>query len=76
MNGVPEQVAVGDSFPRQEAAFKLIALNAGAAKVGLVTGSYDDGGHAITLPRGKTLTLMNTATGARYRLRLVSVSAA
>jgi hypothetical protein len=74
VNGVSEQVAVGAPFPRGEGAFKLIALTASTAKIGLVSGSYVGGASAITLRRGKTVTLMNTATGARYRLLLVSIS--
>ena len=45
-----------------------------AATIGIAGGNYENGAATITLAKGKTLTLMNTADGTRYVLRLVAVS--
>ena len=44
------------------------------AKIGVAGGSFDDG-QAVTLQFGKKLTLVNTATGVRYVLKLVYTGA-
>ena len=41
---------------------------------GCAGGSLENGAPTVTLTRNKALTLMNTADGTRYVLRLVSVS--
>ena len=51
VNGAPESVQVGGTFPTSDPYFKLVSLT-----------------------KNKALTLMNTADGTRYVLRLVSVS--
>jgi hypothetical protein len=74
VNDVPQSVAVSESFPASEPTFKLVSVTKTAAKIGLVGGSYSSGSPTITLKLGKSVTLMNTADGTRYKLRLVSVS--
>ena len=50
-----------------------MSLKNGTAKVGIVGGSYANGSQTITLKKGgKPVTLMNTADGTTYVLRLVS----
>ena len=44
------------------------------AKIGVAGGSFDDG-QAVTLKLGKKVTLVNTATGVRYVLKLVYTGA-
>jgi hypothetical protein len=73
VNGVGEPVKVGENFPERDKVFTLVSLQARAAKIGVAGGSLVGGSETVTLERGKTLTLMNTADGARYELRLVSV---
>jgi hypothetical protein len=75
VNGISSSVAVGGTFPEGDPIFKLVALTKTTAKVGIVDGTYATGSATITLKRGgKPVTLMNTADGTTYVLRLVSVS--
>jgi hypothetical protein len=74
VNGKSETVQVGSQFPASDPAFRLVSLTATAAKVGIAGGSFENGTPTVTLKRNKPLTLMNTADGTRYLLRLVSVS--
>jgi hypothetical protein len=74
VNGVSSQVAVAGTFPEGDPIFKLVSLTKTSAKVGIVDGTYATGSTAITLKKGgKPVTLMNTADGTTYVLRLVSI---
>jgi hypothetical protein len=74
VNGVSSTVGVGATFPEGESIFKLVSLTKTSAKVGIVDGTYASGSQTITLKKGgKPLTLMNTADGTTYVLRLLSV---
>jgi hypothetical protein len=76
VNGTTETVTVGKTFPAMAAQpfFQLVAVNATSAKIGIAGGSLTNGQNTVTIPVGKTVTLMNTADGTKYTLRLVSVS--
>jgi hypothetical protein len=74
VNGASEEVDVGSAFPESQKLFRLASLGPYGAKIGVAGGSLVGGGNTVTLERGKALTLENTASGQRYRLRLVSVS--
>jgi hypothetical protein len=75
VNGVSTDVAVGGSFPEDDPIFKLVSVTKKTAKVGIVDGTYATGAPTITLKRGgKPVTLMNTADGTTYVLRLLSVT--
>jgi hypothetical protein len=71
--GVQDGGAVGAQFPASSPVFVLVSLKASSARIAIAGGSLQGGGKA-TLKKGRTLTLMNTADGARYVLRLISVS--
>jgi hypothetical protein len=73
VNGVSDQVTLGGTFPDEDPIFKLVALRKATAKIGIVDGTYASGSQTITLKRGKPVTLMNTADGTTYVLRLISV---
>ena len=74
VNGAPgERVAVGAAFPESDKLFRLVSLKPGVAKIGVVGGSLV-GAKTASLVRGKSLTLVNTADGARYRIRLLAVA--
>ena len=73
VNGIANQVSVGSSFPASAPVFTLVSLTPRAAKIGIAGGSYENGAATVTLAKGKTVTLMNTADGMRYVLRLVTV---
>jgi hypothetical protein len=74
VNGVASTVAVASSFPAGAPVFTLVSLTRTAAKIGIAGGSYENGAAAVTLPKDKTVTLMNTANGTRYVLRLVATA--
>jgi hypothetical protein len=74
VNGLASVVSVGASFPAAAPVFTLVSLTPRAAKIGIVDGTYETGAATVTLAKGKTVTLMNTADGTRYVLRLVSVA--
>jgi hypothetical protein len=75
VNGISSDVTVGGTFPEGDPIFKLLSLKYGSAKVGIVDGTYATGAQAITLRKGgKPVTLMNTADGTTYVLRLLSVA--
>jgi hypothetical protein len=72
VNGNLSTVAVSATFPESDPIFKLVALTRKAAKIGIVGGAYASGSQTITLKKGgKPVTLMNTADGTTYVLRLV-----
>lgn len=73
VNGVSEAVKVKGDFPAGEPLFTLVSLTADTAEISIAGGEYQDGAATVTLQKGKALTLMNTADGARYELKLVSL---
>jgi hypothetical protein len=77
VNGTLYQVTVGTDFPQASATdptvvplFHLVSLSSRSAKISIVGGSYANGAGAVTLKENKTVTLMNTADGTRYKLVL------
>jgi hypothetical protein len=77
VNGTLYSVAVGDDFPQASETdptlvplFHLVSLTAHTAKISIVGGSYANGAGTVTLKENKTVTLMNTADGTRYKLVL------
>jgi hypothetical protein len=74
VNGASSDVSVGGTFPEADPIFKLVSLTKSAVKIGIVDGTYATGSQTITLRKGgKPVTLMNTADGTTYVLRLVDV---
>jgi hypothetical protein len=74
VNGAGETVSVGAKFPAASPVFVLVSLTRSAAKIGISGGSLQSSKQTVTLKKGATLTLQNTADGTRYVLRLLSVS--
>jgi hypothetical protein len=74
VNGSPETVQAGGSFPSSDPVFTLVSLTAKTAKVAIAGGSLENGAAAVTVQRNKPVTLLNTADGTRYVLRLLSIS--
>jgi len=72
--GDPQQVKVKDTFPADEPLFVLRSVTKKQAKIGVAGGTFDDG-QAVVLKLGKKVTLVNTATGVRYVLKLVYTGA-
>ena len=73
VNGAPRVVQVGAQFPSRGSHFTLVSLT---TKDGQGRRSpaarWRTAAATITLTKNKPLTLMNTADGTRYVLRLVS----
>lgn len=74
VNGKTQTVRVGASFPSSNPLFKLVSVSNGFARIGIANGSYQSGAQTVTLTSGRTLTLVDTADGVRYRIRLISAS--
>jgi hypothetical protein len=73
VNGESEGVSVGAQFPASNPTFTLVSLTKTSARIGIAGGSLESGGATVTLQKNKPLTLMNTADGTRYVLRLISI---
>ena len=74
-DGKPQQLEVKQKFPKGEPLFVLVSLKKKQAKIAVAGGSFDDGNN-VTLTLGKKLTLLDTATGVRYELKLVYTGSA
>jgi hypothetical protein len=75
VNGRRQALTSGQKFPASDPVFVLVAENpkAKTVSIGIAGGGYESGGATTTLKVGKPLELVNTATGARYRIKLLSV---
>jgi hypothetical protein len=75
VNGIRQVLEPGMKFPSSDPLFVLVAEKPGSKSVvvGIAGGAYSGGAKTTTLKVGKPLTLVNTATGARYKISLVSV---
>ena len=75
VNGARQVLQPGQKFPAADPLFVLVAEKPGAKSVvvGIVGGAYSGGDKTTTLKVGKPLTLVNTTTGAKYKITLVSV---
>ena len=71
VNGKTQTVRIGGSFPSSNPLFKLVSVSHGLVKIGIANGSYQSGAQTVTLVSGRTLTLVDTADGVRYRIRLL-----
>jgi hypothetical protein len=78
VNNLPAQlVQPGQDFPLApyEAIFHLVSLGQSSVKIAIAGGSYTSGAASVTLKKGKSLTLENTADGTRYVVKLLWVGA-
>ena len=75
VNGTSETVAVSKTFPAAapQPFFQLVSLTQTSAKIGIAGGSLTTGKNTVTIPVGKTVTLMNTADGTKFTIKIVSV---
>jgi hypothetical protein len=74
VNGKVQTVRVGASFPSSNPLFKLVSVAHGVARIGIAGGSYASGAQTVSLATGRSLTLVDTADGIRYKLELLSAS--
>jgi hypothetical protein len=75
VNGVEEALQVKQPFPTDDPTFVLVALAKKQARLGIAGGRLTKG-KTVLVALNKPLTLVNTATGARYRITLVYTGAA
>jgi hypothetical protein len=75
VNGERQTLVPGAAFPEQDPVFVLVGEQPGSKSVviGVAGGAYASGDRTTRLRVGRPLVLVNTATGARYRLVLVAV---
>jgi hypothetical protein len=75
VNGSRQPLVPGAAFPASDPVFVLVAEQAKAKSVviGIAGGAYESGAKTTKLRVGRPLVLVNTTTGARYRLVLVAV---
>jgi hypothetical protein len=71
VNGRPESVRVGASFPSSNPVFRLVSLSRGGVRIGIANGSYSSGAQTVSLALSRTVTLVDTTNGTRYKLRLL-----
>ena len=74
VNGKVQTIRVGASFPSSNPLFKLVSVANGVARIGIAGGSYASGAQTVSLATGRSLTLVDTADGIRYKLELLSAS--
>jgi hypothetical protein len=71
--GPPQKIKIGEDFPLPpfDPIFHLVAVTRKAARISIAGGSLSDGRATVTVRKGRPLTLMNTADGTQYELRLL-----
>jgi hypothetical protein len=72
VNGRVQVVRLGAKFPSANPLFRLVSVHNGVAKISIANGSYSSGAKTVTLPAGRSLTLVDTSDGIRYQIRLVA----
>ncbi len=76
VNGARQVLEPGHEVPRRPIRSSSSSPSSPTSKsvvVGIVGGAYSGGGKTTKLKVGKPITLVNTTTGARYKIALVSV---
>lgn len=75
VNGVRAKVGVHQKFPPKLRLFILSAVKAKSVKVRLAGGAvFASGASSITIKKGKSVTLKNTVTRCRYKIKLIATS--
>jgi hypothetical protein len=71
--GPPQRITLGQDFPLPpfDPLFHLVGVTRKTARISIAGGSLSSGRATVTLRKGRTLTLMNTADGTQYELRLL-----
>jgi hypothetical protein len=71
VNGNVQVLAVGDAFPGNDPAFKIVTIGADSVEIGLVSGTFSTGVNTITVRVGEPVTLIGQPDGARYTIKLL-----
>jgi len=72
VNGRPESVRVGASFPSSNPMFRLVSVSQGSVKVGIANGSYSSGAQTVSLRLNSPITLVDSTNGVRFKLQLLA----
>jgi hypothetical protein len=75
INGTAEYLKPRGTFPASDPVFELRVIKPKTVKIGVAGGAFTDG-KLLVLKMDKGITLVNTATGARYKITLVYTGAA
>ena len=67
-NGRRQVVGRSQTFMVGDATFRLVSFSGQTMRIRVAGGVFSGGGATLTIRKGRTLTLANTATGVRYRL--------
>jgi hypothetical protein len=72
-NGVCEVVEVKHTFPSAGPFFQLVSIAADgkSVQIGIAGGSLENGQPTVTVTTAKSVTLVDTASGIRYKLELL-----
>jgi hypothetical protein len=70
VNGNAQQLTLKDVFPKGQPTFVVRGVAKNVVKIGVAGGKFV-GGAVVKLELGKAVTLMNTATGQRFVMKLV-----
>jgi hypothetical protein len=73
VNGSSVVVQVGETFPEQDPAFRLVAIEGNVAKIGLSSGAFANGVDTLDLEPGESVTLISQPDGARFTLKLIEI---
>jgi hypothetical protein len=71
VNGKPESIRIGAGFPSSNPIFRLVSVSGGGVRIGIANGSYSSGAQTVSLGLNRTVTLVDTTNGARYKLQLL-----
>ena len=71
VNGRPESVRIGASFPSANPVFRLVSVSRAGVRIGIANGSYSSGAQTVALALNRTVTLVDSTNGARYKLQLL-----
>jgi hypothetical protein len=71
--GPPQKITIGQDFPLPpfDPIFHLVSVVRNAVEISIAGGSLSNGRATVTLRKKQPLTLMNTADGTEYELRLL-----
>jgi hypothetical protein len=74
VNGVAEGVSLAASFPAAEPLFNLDAITGKSIRFSLLDGNFANGLQQVSLLKGHTLKLRNTADGSTFVIELITTS--
>ena len=71
VNGRPESVRIGANFPSANPVFRLVSVTRAGVRIGIANGSYSSGAQTVSLALNRTVTLVDSTNGVRYKLQLL-----